>query len=99
MLLFTQPTSYSYKIKIINPTKKSDIIVRELHHSTSKFESVTAIKMKLVDEFKDQVPSNIDFNIGYYDGAQHSNVWLVSVDDLKSMYSKHPSGGEIVFLV
>ena len=52
--------------------------------------------MKLVDEFKDQVPGNIDFNIGYYDGAQHSKVWLVSVDDLKSMYLKHPFGGEIV---
>ena len=96
MLLFTQPTSYSYKVKIINPTKKGDIIVRELHHFTSEFESVSAIKMKLIDEFKGQVPGNIDFNIGYYDGAQHSKVWLVSVDDLKSMYSKHPSGGEIV---
>ena len=34
---------YSYKVKIINPHRKSDVIVRHLHKVNSKFESVKRI--------------------------------------------------------
>ena len=31
-----------------------------------------------------------------YDGPQHCKLSLVTSDDLKSMYSKHQTGGELV---
>ena len=49
-----------------------------------------------MDEFKDQVSDTTHFNVGYYDGPQHCKLCLVTSDDLKSMYSKHPNGGELV---
>ena len=36
----TSTPVYSYKVKIINPNKKSDVIVRQLNPFSSKFESV-----------------------------------------------------------
>ena len=40
--------SYSYKVKIINPSKKSDVSVRHLHDHSEKVESVTALRVKLI---------------------------------------------------
>ena len=37
------PPTYSYRVKIINPAKKSEVIIRELHGFSSKFQSVPAI--------------------------------------------------------
>ena len=71
-----------YKVKIINPTNKSDVIVRHLHNCSSKFTSVTEIRIKLIEEFKEHVPDCMDFNIGYYDGSQQ--VWLVISEDIKN---------------
>ena len=34
---------YCYKVKIINPSKKSEVIVRQLNNFTSKFKSVSDI--------------------------------------------------------
>jgi len=47
---------YTYKVRIINPAKKSEVIVRQLNKSNAKFESVTALCIKLIEEFKEQVP-------------------------------------------
>ena len=85
---------YSYKVKIVNPLKKSDVVVRELHHYNSKFESVVSLRMKLIEQFKEHVPNTVDFSVGYYEGQQHTKVWLVTSDDLKSMYTKF-SGGQL----
>ena len=41
---------YNCKVKIINPTKESDVIVRELHHFQT-IESVSALRLKLNDDF------------------------------------------------
>ena len=74
---------YNYKVKIINPTKKSDVIVRELHHFQTKFESVSALRLKLHDDFGEHVPSTTNFNVGgYFEGQQRLKVWLVTADDL-----------------
>ena len=83
-------------MKIINPTKKSEVIAREIHHFSSKFESVNALRSKLVNDFVENIPSSEDFTVGYYDGSQHSKMWLVTADDLHSMYTKYPKGGNIV---
>ena len=86
---------YCYKVKIINPSKKSEVIVRQLNNFTSKFKSVSDIRIKLIDQFGEQVPSTLDFTVGYYDGSQQAKVWLCTTDDLNTMYSKHPDGGSL----
>ncbi len=90
---------FKYKVKnykSINPSKKSEIIAREIHHFSSKFPSVSGLRSKLVEDFAEHIPNTEDFNVGYYEGSQHSKMWLVTVDDLKSMYTKYPKGGNIV---
>jgi len=47
-------------VKIINPLKKSEVICRHLHGFSSKFDSVTAIRIKFIDELGDQVPEKFD---------------------------------------
>ena len=74
---------FTYKVKIINPVKKSEVIVRHLHNFSTKFTSVTELHVKLIDEFKEQVPDSIEFNVGYYDGSQQAKMWLVNSDDIK----------------
>ena len=36
---------YTYKVRIINPAKKSEVIVRQLNKFNAKFESVTALRI------------------------------------------------------
>ena len=82
----------SYKVKIIEPLKKSEVIVRELHHFHGRFESVITLCAKLIEELKEQVPNSVTFNVGYFEGQQHSKVWLVTQDDLCAMYKKYSRG-------
>ncbi len=86
---------YTYKVKIINPNKKSDVIVRHFNRFTSKFESVTEARIKLIEEFREQVPNTVDFAVGYFDGSQQAKTWLVTSDDLQTMYKKYPKGGNV----
>ena len=39
-----------------------------------------------------QVPQTVNFDVGYYEGQQHSEVWLFSDSDLQAMYEKHTTG-------
>ena len=81
---------FSYKAKIINPTKKSDVILRQLNF-TSKFESLTAMRVQCMEQFQEQVPNTMDFKLGYY-GAQQAKVSLITSEDLNAMYLQHPTG-------
>ena len=40
-------SAYIYKVKVTNPSKKSDAVLRHLNGHTEQFQSVTNIKMKL----------------------------------------------------
>lgn len=53
---------------------------------------MTAIWIKRIDEFGDQVPDKVDFNAGYYEGKQQAKIWLVSKEDLDMMYSSQSKG-------
>ena len=86
---------YLYKVKIINTNKKSDVIMRQLNRFSSKFESVTDIRRKFVDEFGEHVPNTRDFAVGYFDGSQQAKTWSVTSDDLQTMHKKHSKGGNI----
>ncbi len=89
-----EPTiSYSYRVKIINPSKKTEVMVRDIHKFSSKFESVSAIRTTLIDEFESHLPNSDEFNIGYFDGQ--TKIWLVTTEDVKSMYNKYSKGGQI----
>ena len=88
------PTN-SYKVKIINPAKKSDVSVRYLNNHSEEFESVNTLRVKLIEAFQEAVPNTLDFNVGYYEGSQQLKVWLVVSDDLRRMYQKNPNGGSV----
>lgn len=68
------------------------MIVRYLHNFSSRFESATVLRVKLVDQFQDLVPDNLSFNIGYFEGQSHSKIWLMSREDFTTMYVKYPKG-------
>ena len=53
--------------------------------------------MKHIDEFDEQVPNTVDFTIGYFDGSQQAKTWLITSDDLETMYQKYPKSGNIMF--
>ena len=54
--------------------------------------SVVVLRAKLIEKLCDQVPNTITFDVGFYDGQQHSKIWLCSNKDLEAMYRKHPTG-------
>ena len=92
----TSDPVYTYKVKIINPNKKSDVAVFYLNDFMAAFDSVTSLRVKLIEAFKDRVPSTLDFNVGYYEGSQQAKIWLVTSDDLKTFYRKFPKGGQVM---
>ena len=83
---------HSYRVKITNPQRKSEVIMRQLHHFHGRFDSVITLRAKLIEEFKEQVPNSVTFNVGCFEGQSHSKVWLVTNDDLQAMYTRYPRG-------
>ena len=67
-------------------------MVRQLQDCHAKFESVVVLRAKLIEKLGEQVPHNINFDVGYFEGPQHSKLWLCSPSDLEAMYKKYPSG-------
>ena len=41
----------------------------------------------LTDELQRALPSS-NFSVGYHNGYQQSNIWLMTDNDLKTMYKK-----------
>ena len=87
---------FSYQVKIINPAKKKDSAVRDLRSFTGKFSSIVELKAKLIDEFQKEVPQNLDFSVGYFEGRQSSKKWLVTTEDLHAMYYTLQQSGKMV---
>ena len=50
------------------------------------------LRAKLIERLGEQVPNSMTFDVGYYEGQQHSKIWLCSSSDLEAMYRKHPTG-------
>ena len=61
---------YSYKVKIINPMKKNDVVVRQLHNVSTKFDSVSAIGVRFMEELKEHVPMMANFDVGFLKAPQ-----------------------------
>ena len=51
--------------------------------------------MKLIESFRESVPNTINFNLGYFESCQQGKIWLVVLDDLKTMHQKYSQGGAI----
>jgi len=75
--------SYHYSVKI-KSGKSGQQVIRQLHNFTEKFSSIAGIKLLLIDKFGEQVPDNLDFNLGYFEGSKKR--WLCSKEDLDAMY-------------
>ena len=90
----TVPT-YTYKVKIVTPNKRSATIVRYLHDYTRKFESVNGLRVQLMDHFQEQVPATATFDVGYFEGKPPTKIWLVTSQDLTKLYEVYPNGGEV----
>ena len=87
---------YDYKVKIFNPKKRSQFVVRQLHHFQGKLSSLEQLKDVLSEAFGDDVPeSNEKYNMGYFEGSRQTKRWLACEEDLCTMYTKFSSGSEI----
>jgi len=83
---------YTYKVTILNsPKRGKKPITRQLHHFDGKFQSVTDVKVHLMEELGDEVPSSIHFDVGYYEKCSNK-CWLVTAEDLDGMYTNIKSG-------
>ena len=70
--------------------------MRHLPHLKTRFQSVMVLRARLAKQLGEQVPKMLTFDVGYYEGQQHSKIWLCSDMDLLAIYQKIPSG-EITF--
>ena len=49
---------------------------------------MTDMKVRLMEEFKSQVPATTSFSMGYFAGRPSAKYWIYTEEDLASMYSK-----------
>ena len=85
---------YSYCVKIVNPEKKTDFIILEMHSYHDRFESVGVMKIRMMEEFSEHVPKTLEFNVGYFSGRQSAKYWLMCQEDLNGMYKDKPPTGQ-----
>ena len=82
-------------MKIINPKRKSDFIVRMWHSAKHAFKSPTELKVGLMESFPGEVPSTTSFQVGYLESPGSTKRWLVEDRDLIALYNSHEPGSKI----
>jgi hypothetical protein len=88
--------TYSYYVRMINPKKKSDYLVRTWHDETGQFKSPAELKLKLIDSFPNDVSSASNFQIGYFEPPGNTTKrWIVEKRDLSTMYSLFSDGSKL----
>lgn len=55
------------------------------------FKCIIDLKVRLLDEFKEQVPPTTDFSIGYFTGRTTTKHWIYTEEDLHMMYVNCPT--------
>ena len=53
-------------------------MIREVHWFNQRFATIQEYKEKIMDEFSDQLPETMDFQIGYYHGKQSAKQWIIT---------------------
>ena len=76
---------YSYRVKIINPIRKKDVIVREMRHFHGRFNSIIDLKVRLMEELEESVPQTTKFTVGYFRGS--TKYWICNDIDVHAMYT------------
>ena len=89
----TPKPTYTYKVRIINPLKKSEVSTRYLNEVSSRIDSVNGLRLRIREEFGDQVSTSSAFNVGYLE--QQAKISLFTSDDLSRMYEQYAKGGQI----
>jgi len=90
---------YRYKVKVFDPCKKSEYIVRQLHKFKEKACSIAHLKQALMIELGNDVPREVvKCKMGYFEGRHQTKRWLACEDDLKLMYDKFKMPGSEIFL-
>lgn len=79
--------SKKYLVRII-PVKKSEAITLEWHNEHNLFTSPTTLKMKLMDTFKDKLPSTPDLILLGYIAKRGGKRGIEKELDLTSMYKQ-----------
>ena len=89
----TPGPTYTYKVRIINPLKKSEVSTRYLNEVSSRVDSVNGLRLRIREEFGDQVSTSSALNVGYLE--QQAKISLFASDDLSRMYEQYAKGGQI----
>ena len=50
-----------------------------------RVKSVTEMKIRLMEEFEEQMPETTKFGIGYIEGRQSTKRWICCDDDIDAM--------------
>ena len=92
-----ESSSYVYYVKLINPRRKKDFVVRHWHGVNCVFKSSEALRRKLVESFPSELPHSkgIAFQIGFFGPPNNSKRWIFDDRDLTVMYSSVESGSKI----
>ena len=66
---------YNYRTKLINPDKRSDFVILEMHNHHRRFASVEDLRSAITEEFCENVPtcntSTCTFQVGYFQSSKH----------------------------
>ena len=55
------------------------------HNMSENFDSVTSLRIKLIDSFPEYVPLSPTFQVGYLEGRGNQKWWIVQLEDLKNV--------------
>ena len=58
-----------------------------MHNHHQRFTSIENLRSAIIDEFNEHVPSSRTFQMGYFEGKQSRKHWLVTQEDINTMYS------------
>ena len=86
-------------IEYKNQSRRKDSIVRDLQKFCVKFSSIVHMKVKLIEEFEDQVLLTTHFSVGYFVGRQSMKKWLVLQKDLIAISELAQGGKTHAFVV
>ena len=88
---------YCYSVKLMNPLKKSDYVVRKLP-ATKKFTCVEELQSDLLSLFEDELFGQVS-QVGYIEpghGLRGKQCWLIKSEDWCDMYTSYEKKREIL---
>ena len=78
--------------------KKSDYVVWAWHDVRGQFDTPDSLKEKLVEHFPNDLPTSLQFKVGYFKGRGSTKRWIFEARDLQTMYSSADKGSKTINL-